>query len=147
MTSLPPLPSPGVDRRAFRQSMLADPVMSVARFLTAYPEAYRRLEAERTARGTRRELEAEALALAGDIATVMQSVRSRESIVASDDAGRTVELPLVEVDQVFSAFVLLAGDTAAGIPPEMLLDGDDLALAITTPAVTAFITSIEPAGD
>ena len=123
--------------------MVTDPVMSVAAFLTSYVAAYRRLAAERAAHGTRPELEAEALALAGDIATVMQSVRSQEAIVAIDDAGNTLRLPLLEVDQVFSALVLVAGDTAAGIPAEMLLDGDDLHAAINTPAVNDFITRIE----
>jgi hypothetical protein len=72
-----------------------------------YPELLRRLEAE----GPTADLEAEALDAAGTLATVLQSLRSREDLLQAvehgDARGAVLPVPMTVLDQLFHSFVLL----------------------------------------
>jgi hypothetical protein len=165
VTNIPRLPPPpDADRFAFRRSLLDEssaapdlnPVLrfltprlpALAAMLTSYPDIYRRLAAERSRSGSTPELEAEALALAGDMATVMQSLRSRPDVLEgmAQIEGLTPP-PMVQADQLFCALMLMSGASGFEFSDDLLLDAEELGMLMSQPEVVDFVASIETAGD
>jgi hypothetical protein len=84
----------------------------LAGFSRTYPELLQRFAAE----GPTADLEAEALDLAGTLATLLQSMRSREDLLQAAEHGNAPDVmapvPMTVLDQLFHSLVLLtAGST------------------------------------
>jgi hypothetical protein len=103
---------------------LASRQASLAALLLDHAEHYKVLYQAARQSGTTEEIRTAALDAAGNIGTVLQSLRSREDLqVALAQAPGYTPTPLIAIDQLFFSFTLLA---AAG---EDRLDELDAALA------------------
>ena len=101
----PPDLSPDLRFLASRQASLAALLTDHAR---RYTILYRAIRDSGATADTR----AQALEAAGDLATLLQSLRGREDLqVALAHAPGHVPTPLLAVDQLFFSFTLLAGAT------------------------------------
>jgi hypothetical protein len=115
----PPELSPELKFLASRQAALAA-------LLLDHAERYKLLYAAARENGTTEEIQTAALDAAGNLGTLLQSLRSREDLQAAlvQAPGHT-PTPLIAVDQIFFSFTLLAGvggdgieDLDAALPPE-----------------------------
>jgi hypothetical protein len=115
----PPELSPELGFLASRQAALAA-------LLLDHAERYKALYAAARTDGSTEEIQAAALDGAGNLGTVLQSLRSREDLQAAlAHAPGHTPTPLLAVDQLFFSFTLLAaasGDRTeeldAALPPE-----------------------------
>ncbi len=89
---------------------LASRQASLAALMLDHAEHYKVLYRAATANGATEEIRTAALDAAGNLATVLQSLRSREDLqVALAHAPGYTPTPLIAVDQLFFSFTLLAG--------------------------------------
>lgn len=115
----PPELSPDLQFLASRQAALAA-------LMVDHAEHYKALYTAAHASGSTEEIRSAALKAAGNLSTILQSLRSREDLqVALAHAPGYTPTPLLAVDQLFFSFTLLAGSGAdsveeldAALPPE-----------------------------
>jgi hypothetical protein len=111
--------SPGLRFLASRQA-------SLAALMLDHAERYRVLYTAARENGITQEIQTAALDAAGNLGTILQSLRSREDLqVALAHAPGYTPTPLIAVDQLFFSFTLLAGAAPDGpealdaaLPPE-----------------------------
>jgi hypothetical protein len=127
---------------AFLVSRQAGASLLLAGLSRTYPELLARYRAE----GPTPELEAEALDSAGTLATVLQSLRSREDLLSAlEQAEGMHPPPMTALDQLFHSFVLLsAGATAE--EREAALRADELAGLMQTRKVREWLAWAEAEG-
>ncbi|MGH2892153.1 MAG: hypothetical protein ACRDPM_02630 [Solirubrobacteraceae bacterium] len=110
-------------------TFLASRQASLAALMLDHAEHYKVLYTAARQHGTSEEIQTAALDAAGNLGTVLQSLRSREDLqVALAHAPGYTPTPLIAVDQLFFSFTLLAaggGDSLsaleeldAALPPE-----------------------------
>lgn len=102
---------------------LASRQAALAGLLLDHAQHYKVLFDAANTGGLTDEIRTAALDAAGNLATVLQSLRSREDLqVALAQAPRYTPAPLLAVDQLFYSFALLTGpggpDLDAALPPE-----------------------------
>jgi hypothetical protein len=95
---------------------LASRQASLAALMLDHAEHYKVLYRAAQASGGDREIRTAALNAAGNLATILQSLRSREDLqVALAHAPGYTPTPLLAVDQLFFSFTLLAGAGAGSV--------------------------------
>jgi hypothetical protein len=95
---------------AFIASRQASAGLLLVALAGAYPALLRRYRSD----GPSQDLLETTCACAGDLATVLQSWRSREDLVAAlEQADGALAPPLTVLDQLFHSFVLLTGGASA----------------------------------
>jgi hypothetical protein len=105
---------------------LASRQASLAALMLDHAEHYKVLYTAARQNGTTEEIQTAALDAAGNLGTVLQSLRSREDLQAAlAHAPGYTPTPLIAVDQLFFSFTLLAGhggdalqELDAALPPE-----------------------------
>jgi hypothetical protein len=104
---------------------LASRQASLAALLLDHAKQYKTLYQASRQRGLTDEMRTAALDAAGNLATVLQSLRSREDLqTALAVAPRYTPTPLLAVDQLYYSFVLLTApgdhpdELEAALPPE-----------------------------
>jgi hypothetical protein len=107
---------------------LASRQASLATLMLDHAEHYKVLYTAARENGTTAEIRAAALEAAGNLGTILQSLRSREDLqVALAHAPGYTPTPLIAVDQLFFSFTLLTGaggeELDAALAPE---DVDEL---------------------
>jgi hypothetical protein len=101
---------------------LASRQASLAALLLDHAEHYKTLYLAANEQGVTEEIRTAALDAAGNLATVLQSLRSREDLqTALAVAPRYTPTPLLAIDQLFYSFTLLTGpggeELEATLPP------------------------------
>lgn len=113
-----------------------------AGLLLHYAKVYRSLFDRYQQEGPSAEIEAIALEAAGDLATVMQSLRRRpEVLIAMELSPVVVAPPLPIIDQLLFSFVLLT-DPDAGEDSKACLSPDMLDESLTYTRVKEWLDSI-----